>query len=274
MINWYPGHMAKALREIKEKQKLFDLFIIMLDARIPLSSFNPEIFKIINQKPILFVATKLDKTNQEKSLKLLKSYEKYGKVIPCDLKAKNAYQKLNSAINFYYEKLKEKNLAKNKLTPALKCIVLGIPNVGKSTLINLLAKTRSTKVGNMPGVTKHEQWINCKNYLLLDTPGILMPKIDSDITGAKLAITNAIKIESLNLYEVIVEMYKLISNQAPYVLQKINLLPAFDEENVFIQINQYAIANNIVKQKGEIDLNKAINLLIKFFQNLDNIIYD
>lgn len=112
MINWYPGHMAKALREIKEKQKLFDLFIIMLDARIPLSSFNPEIFKIINQKPILFVATKLDKTNQEKSLKLLKSYEKYGKVIPCDLKAKNAYQKLNSAINFYYEKLKEKNLAK------------------------------------------------------------------------------------------------------------------------------------------------------------------
>ena len=259
MINWYPGHMAKALREIKEKQKLFDLFIIMLDARIPLSSFNPEIFKIINQKPILFVATKLDKTNQEKSLKLLKSYEKYGKVIPCDLKAKNAYQKLNSAINFYYEKLKEKNLAKNKLTPAL---------------INLLAKTRSTKVGNMPGVTKHEQWINCKNYLLLDTPGILMPKIDSDITGAKLAITNAIRIESLNLYEVIVEMYKLISNQAPYVLQKINLLPAFDEENVFIQINQYAIANNIVKQKGEIDLNKAINLLIKFFQNLDNIIYD
>ena len=232
MINWYPGHMAKALREIKEKQKLFDLFIIMLDARIPLSSFNPEIFKIINQKPILFVATKLDKTNQEKSL------------------------------------------AKNKLTPALKCIVLGIPNVGKSTLINLLAKTRSTKVGNMPGVTKHEQWINCKNYLLLDTPGILMPKIDSDITGAKLAITNAIRIESLNLYEVIVEMYKLISNQAPYVLQKINLLPAFDEENVFIQINQYAIANNIVKQKGEIDLNKAINLLIKFFQNLDNIIYD
>ena len=126
----------------------------------------------------------------------------------------------------------------------------------------------------MPGVTKHEQWINCKNYLLLDTPGILMPKIDSDITGAKLAITNAIRIESLNLYEVIVEMYKLISNQAPYVLQKINLLPAFDEENVFIQINQYAIANNIVKQKGEIDLNKAINLLIKFFQNLDNIIYD
>jgi|GEM_PF-1746339 hypothetical protein len=101
-----------------------------------------------------------------------------------------------------------------------------------------------------------------------------MPKIDSDITGAKLAITNAIRIESLNLYEVIVEMYKLISNQAPYVLQKINLLPAFDEENVFIQINQYAIANNIVKQKGEIDLNKAINLLIKFFQNLDNIIYD
>ena len=130
------------------------------------------------------------------------------------------------------------------------------------------------KVGNMPGDTKHEQWINCKNDLLLDTPGILMPKIDSDITGAKLAITNAIRIESLNLYEVIVEMYKLISNQAPYVLQKINLLPAFDEENVFIQINQYAIANNIVKQKGEIDLNKAINLLIKFFQNLDNIIYD
>ena len=153
-------------------------------------------------------------------------------------------------------------------------MVLGIPNIGKSTLINALANSRVAKVGNIPGITKSEQWINCNKYLLLDTPGILMPKLSNDDVGAKLAIVDSIRIDALNLNEVIVEIYKLLSKTNKWVLEKINLAPSFDEEQIFAEINQYARRNKILKAGNEIDLNKSIKLLLQYFKNIDNIIYD
>lgn len=274
MINWFPGHMAKSLRELKEKQKVFDLFIILLDARLPLTSFNPEIYKIANKKPILFIFNKADKTNKDKINAFIPQYQKMGEVILSNLKDKKSILKINSKINNFYKLFDEKNKLKNKLTPPLKCVVLGIPNIGKSTLINSLANSRVAKVGNIPGITKSEQWINCNKYLLLDTPGILMPKLSNDDVGAKLAIVDSIRIDALNLNEVIVEIYKLLSKTNKWVLEKINLAPSFDEEQIFAEINQYARRNKILKVGNEIDLNKSIKLLLQYFKNIDNIIYD
>lgn len=274
MINWFPGHMAKSLRELKEKQKVFDLFIILLDARLPLTSFNPEIYKIANKKPILFIFNKVDKTNKDKINAFIPQYQKMGEVILSNLKDKKSILKINSKINNFYKLFDEKNKLKNKLTPPLKCVVLGIPNIGKSTLINALANSRVAKVGNIPGITKSEQWINCNKYLLLDTPGILMPKLSNDDVGAKLAIVDSIRIDALNINEVIVEIYKLLSRTNKWVLEKINLAPSFDEEQIFSEINQYARRNKILKAGNEIDLNKSIKLLLQYFKNIDNIIYD
>ena len=262
MFNWYPGHMAKTLREIKEQQKIFDLFIILLDSRIPLTSFNPELYKIINQKPILFVFTKADKVNKDKLNKyILENYKEYKSLI-LNLKSSDAYKKLSSKINEFYLELTKKNLAKGKLTPNIKCVVMGIPNVGKSTLINLLSRSSSTKVGNMPGVTKSRQWINCANFMLLDTPGVLMPKIENDIIGAKLAITSSIKLDGLN------------KNIAPNELLKLGLQPLDKDEDIYQELLKYGQNNKMLLKNNEVDINKVINKLIKHFQELNNIIYD
>ncbi|WP_369086074.1 ribosome biogenesis GTPase YlqF [Metamycoplasma spumans] len=274
MIHWFPGHMAKEFKSLKEKQKLFDLFIIILDSRIPVSSFNPEIYKIANNKPILFIFNKSDKTDKSKLDEFIKQYEKRGKVIITNLKSKTAYNKINSALNSCFLELKKKNQAKGKLTPSLKCVVVGVPNVGKSTFINLMAKSKVAKVGAIAGITRSEQWINCKNYLLLDTPGLLMPKIENDQVGAKLAIVGSIRQEALNQNELIQEIYRLVSNYYPDRLTKINLEPAFEEIDILNNIAKYASDNNLLLKNSVLDTNKATNMLISYFKNLDNVIYD
>ncbi|TPI01301.1 ribosome biogenesis GTPase YlqF [Mycoplasma struthionis] len=274
MIHWFPGHMAKEFRLLKEKVKLFDLFIIILDSRIPQSSFNPEILKIANNKAILFVINKVDKCDLKRLDPFLEEYKKRGEVILTNLKSKNAYNLVNKALNNEFNNLKKKNLAKGKLTPSLKCVVVGVPNVGKSTFINLMAKAKVAKVGSIAGVTRSEQWINCKNYLLLDTPGLLMPKIEDEEVGAKLAIVGSIRQEALNQNELILEIYKIISKYYPEKLKDINLEAAFDEESIFENISKYASNNNYLLKNNVLDINKAINQLISYFKNLDNVVYD
>ncbi|MDC8916034.1 ribosome biogenesis GTPase YlqF [Metamycoplasma hyosynoviae] len=274
MINWFPGHMAKTLRELRETHKLFDLFIIVLDARIPKSSFNPDIYKIINGKSILFIFNKIDKCDLNKLQPFLAEYKKLGKVLLTNLKSHSIYKKVNSEINFFYEQSKKKNELKNKLTPPLKCIVLGLPNVGKSTLINVLSKSSSAKVGNMAGVTKAKQWINCKNYMLQDTPGILIPKIGTEEMAAKFIATTTIKTEVLNESQIVEYLYRLISSKYPERLLEINLKPAIESDAIFEEIEKYGKANNFLKQGGMVDTAKTIKVLIRYLQNLDNVLYD
>ncbi|ASI54107.1 ribosome biogenesis GTPase YlqF [Metamycoplasma hyosynoviae] len=274
MINWFPGHMAKTLRELRETHKLFDLFIIVLDARIPKSSFNLDIYKIINGKSILFIFNKIDKCDLNKLQPFLAEYKKLGKVLLTNLKSHSIYKKVNSEINFFYEQSKKKNELKNKLTPPLKCIVLGLPNVGKSTLINVLSKSSSAKVGNMAGVTKAKQWINCKNYMLQDTPGILIPKIETEEMAAKFIATTTIKTEVLNESQIVEYLYRLISSKYPERLLEINLKPVIESDAIFEEIEKYGKANNFLKQGGMVDTAKSIKVLIRYLQNLDNVLYD
>ncbi|MDP4042879.1 ribosome biogenesis GTPase YlqF [Mycoplasmopsis arginini] len=274
MIHWFPGHMAKQFRLLQEKQKLFDLFIVVMDARLPKSSFNEEIFKLINNKPILFVFNKADKTNLAKLNPFLEKYQKRGQVVITNLKNKDGYAKINNALNKEFLKFKAKNDLKGKLTPALKCVVLGVPNVGKSTLINTMSKSKSTKVGAIAGITRSEQWINCKNYMLLDTPGLLMPKIESDETGAKLAIVGSIRQEAIDINELIVALYRLMSKYYPEKLTEIKLEPTFSEEEIFDNLAKYAQINNLLLKNGVYDIKKGINMLINYFKNLNNVIFD
>ncbi|BAP39770.1 putative GTP binding protein [Metamycoplasma canadense] len=274
MIHWFPGHMAKQFRLLQEKQKLFDLFIVVMDSRIPKSSFNEEIFKIINNKPILFVFNKSDKGNLNLLKPFIKNYEKRGQVIVTNLKNKDGYKKINYALNKEYIKFKAKNEAKGKLTPPLKCVILGVPNVGKSTLINTMAKSKSTKVGAIAGITRSEQWINCKNYMLLDTPGLLMPKIESDEVGAKLAIVGSIRQEAIDINELILALYRLMSKYYPQKLNEINLDATFSEEEIFENLNKYAKNNNLLLKNNVYDVKKGINMLINYFKNMNNVIFD
>lgn len=274
MIHWFPGHMAKQFRLLQEKQKLFDLFIVVMDARLPKSSFNEEIFKLINNKPILFVFNKADKTNLAKLNPFLEKYQKRGQVVITNLKNKDGYAKINNALNKEFLKFKAKNDLKGKLTPALKCVVLGVPNVGKSTLINTMSKSKSTKVGAIAGITRSEQWINCKNYMLLDTPGLLMPKIESDETGAKLAIVGSIRQEAIDINELIVALYRLMSKYYPEKLIEIKLEPTFSDEEIFDNLAKYAQINNLLLKNGVYDIKKGINMLINYFKNLNNVIFD
>ncbi|WP_245391246.1 ribosome biogenesis GTPase YlqF [Metamycoplasma canadense] len=266
--------MAKQFRLLQEKQKLFDLFIVVMDSRIPKSSFNEEIFKIINNKPILFVFNKSDKGNLNLLKPFIKNYEKRGQVIVTNLKNKDGYKKINYALNKEYIKFKAKNEAKGKLTPPLKCVILGVPNVGKSTLINTMAKSKSTKVGAIAGITRSEQWINCKNYMLLDTPGLLMPKIESDEVGAKLAIVGSIRQEAIDINELILALYRLMSKYYPQKLNEINLDATFSEEEIFENLNKYAKNNNLLLKNNVYDVKKGINMLINYFKNMNNVIFD
>lgn len=203
-INWYPGHMAKTKREISEKLSLIDVVFEVIDARIPMSSKNKDIDALIKDKPKVLIMTKMDLCDMDKTNKWKSYYENNGyKVIMVDLinnkNVNEIFNKINPIINDLNEKRKNKGLKPRKI----RALVLGIPNVGKSTLINRLVGKKATNVGNRPGVTKNLQWIRVNDKLeLLDTPGILWPRLDDNEVAHNLASMTAIKEEVLDLEDI------------------------------------------------------------------------
>ena len=203
-INWYPGHMAKTKREISEKLSLIDVVFEVIDSRIPLSSKNKDIDSLIKDKPKVLIMTKMDLCDMDKTNKWKSYYENNGyQVIMVDLinnkNVNEIFNKINPIINTLNEKRKSKGLKERKI----RALVLGIPNVGKSTLINRLVGKKATNVGNRPGVTKNLQWIRVNDKLeLLDTPGILWPRLDNNEVAHNLASMTAIKEEVLDLEDI------------------------------------------------------------------------
>ena len=203
-INWYPGHMAKTKREISEKLSLIDVVFEVIDARIPISSKNKDIDSLIKDKPKVLIMTKIDLCDMDKTNKWKSYYENNGyQVIMVDLinnkNVNEIFNKINPIINDLNEKRKNKGLKPRKI----RALVLGIPNVGKSTLINRLVGKKATNVGNRPGVTKNLQWIRVNDKLeLLDTPGILWPRLDDNEVAHNLASMTAIKEEVLDLEDI------------------------------------------------------------------------
>lgn len=203
-IQWFPGHMQKAKREIKEKLKLVNIVYIVVDARLPYSSFNPILLETITNKPVLVLINKADMADPIETKKWLKYYHDIG-YHSLDIDAVSRYN-IKKIIPKTKEILKEV-IKKNKLKgihTSLRSIIIGIPNVGKSTIINTMVKKKVSQVGDKPGVTKAQQWIRLDDDIdLLDTPGVLWPKFDTKEIGLSLALSGAIKDTILPIDDVV-----------------------------------------------------------------------
>ncbi len=261
-INWYPGHMAKTKREISEKLDLIDVVFEVIDARIPYSSKNKDIDKMIKNKKRVLIMTKIDMCDIINTNKWIKYYEEKGiKVIPVDLINKKniseifkVTEEVNKELN---DKRKEKGLKERKV----RILILGIPNVGKSTLINTLVGKKATNVGNKPGITRHLEWIRInKDIELLDTPGILWPKLDDDTIAHNLAAMTAIKEEILDTEDIAIyiinTMLKLYKDS---IVNRYNLTSYNDVVEVLDMIGKKigAVRNN------ETDYEKVYSVILR-----------
>ena len=199
-INWYPGHMAKTKREIREKINLIDIIYEVIDARMPISSKIKDIDDLIKDKPRILIMTKYDLCDKKETDKFISYYESLGyKVVPVDLANNKNVKKVLSLSESVSKELNEKRKSKGLKPRNLRALIIGIPNVGKSTLINRLVGKKVAGVGNKPGFTKSLSWIRLnKDIDLLDSPGILWPKLEDQYEARILAIFSSIKEEILN----------------------------------------------------------------------------
>ncbi|MCK1215902.1 ribosome biogenesis GTPase YlqF [Streptococcus uberis] len=204
IIQWFPGHMSKARRQVQENIKHVDFVTILVDARLPLSSQNPMLTKIVGEKPKLMILNKADLADQSLTKEWCRYYEEQGiKTLAINSKEQATVKKVTEVAKKLMaeklQKLKERGIQKQ----SLRTMIIGIPNAGKSTLMNRLAGKKIAVVGNKPGVTKGQQWLKSnKDLEILDTPGILWPKFEDEEVGLKLALTGAIKDQLLPLDEV------------------------------------------------------------------------
>ena len=216
-IQWYPGHMAKAKREISQMTKLVDIVIELKDARIPYSSTNPIVNEIVNNKPRLILLNKSDMADKNVTKEWI-NYYKNNNIIALDIDSITGYN-IKNIIPYAKTVLADefkKREAKGIKKTSIRAMILGIPNVGKSTLINKLAKRKAVNVGDKPGVTKTQSWIKVSDELeLLDTPGILWPKFEDNIVGLKLAMCGSIKDDILDLNDIVVRSIDYIKENYP-----------------------------------------------------------
>ncbi|MFA5560902.1 MAG: ribosome biogenesis GTPase YlqF [Acholeplasmataceae bacterium] len=212
-IQWFPGHMFKSLREIKEKINLMDLVLVLLDSRLPDSSMNPELLKIVGHKPIILLFNKMDLADQFHLNRWMKYYEEKGYyTLKIDAQSGKNVQRIHKLSEEVLKDKIDRARQKGLKQRAFRTMIIGVPNVGKSTLINRLAQKKAAKTANTPGVTKAQQWIKLSDqFELLDTPGVLWPKFDDQKIGYHLAITGAIKDSILPDYDLFVYAIDFLS---------------------------------------------------------------
>lgn len=266
-INWYPGHMAKTKRLIKEQIDLIDIVYEVVDARMPVSSKIIDIDEIIKNKPRILIFNKTDLCDKKETSKWIKYYEDKGyKVISYNLEGhpnmKNLIDLTMDVMKDTLEKRKEKGLKMRKI----RALVVGIPNVGKSTLINRLANKKVAGIGNKPGVTKNLSWIRVNDDIeLLDSPGILWPKLDEK-NAFNLAALTAIKEEVLPLYDVVYYVIEMLNKYYPEKLKERYGLEELDEDMI-ANLEFIGKRRGCLIKGGEIDYDKVIDLIISDIKN-------
>lgn len=266
-FQWYPGHMTKAKRMMQENMKLIDLVIELVDARVPVSSRNPDIDELGKNKARLILLNKSDLAEEKWNDAWMEFFKEKGySVVKVNAKKGSGIKSINGVIQEACKEKIERDRKRGILNRPVRAIVVGIPNVGKSTFINALAGKACTKTGNKPGVTKGKQWIRLnKNVELLDTPGILWPKFEDQTVGLRLAFIGSIKDEILHTAELAAELTQFLVKAYPGVLaEKYEITEA---ENGFENIQEIARSRHCLVKGSELDTEKAAKMLLDDFRN-------
>ena len=270
-IQWFPGHMTKTKRQIQSSLKLVDAVAEIIDARIPVSSRNPDLAKLVQNKPRVILLNKCDMANQTATKMWIDYFKKQNLVaIPVDCKSGRGLDKFAPAVNTVMShkiaRLKEKGM----VNPTIRMMIVGIPNVGKSSFINKMVKKNRAKVEDRPGVTRGNQWYTiAKNLEMLDTPGVLWPKFDDKTVGEHLAFTGAVKDQILDIELLAVRLLDFIKELKPA-----DFITRFKLENEDIEnIDSYELLKMIGKKRGmlvsggEIDTERAAIMLLDEFRS-------
>ncbi|BDZ82334.1 ribosome biogenesis GTPase A [Claveliimonas bilis] len=266
-FQWYPGHMTKARRMMQENIKLIDLVIELVDARIPLSSRNPDIDELGRQKSRLILLNKADLAENKWNDAWIEYFKDKGYLaVKVNSKKGGGIKNIQSVIQEACKEKIERDRKRGILNRPVRAMVVGIPNVGKSTFINTLAGKACAKTGNKPGVTKGKQWIRLnKGVELLDTPGILWPKFEDQQVGMKLAFIGSIKDEILNTEELAAEFLKFMQQHYPGIIAgKYNIEETGD---VYEVLNRIAESRHCIVRGNELDMEKAAALLMDDFRS-------
>jgi len=272
--NWYPGHMAKTKRQIMEDLKLIDIIVEVLDARIPVSSKNPDVDEYAENKKRIVALNKSDLADDKKTGEWVEYYKSIGiKAIPVESKSGKGFNNIISAIKNEYQNISNKFSDKGRIGKTIKVMVCGIPNVGKSTFINRLSKKSTAKVENRPGVTRQKQWIKIDDNIdLMDTPGMLWPKLNDEITFRNLAFVNSIGDVAVDKNEISYFLLKLlVENYPDRVEERYNIEITQKESYAYSDIldiqNMIAQKRGALLSGGRINEQKLADIILLDFQS-------
>ena len=266
-FNWYPGHMTKAKRMMQEDIKFDDIVIELIDARIPMSSRNPDIDDLAKNKYRLILLNKSDLADDRVTVKWVEFFEKQGiKVIKLDSRQRSGMKSVNNAILEVCKEKIERDRKRGIINRPVRAMIVGIPNVGKSTFINSFAGKACAKTGNKPGVTKGKQWIRLnKTVELLDTPGILWPKFDNEKIANDLAFIGSINDQILNLTELSLKFIESVKNDYAGIFT--SRYDIEEKDDGVTMLGDIAIARGCLKKGGEPDYDKAAALIFDDFRS-------
>ena len=279
-INWYPGHMAKTRKQIEEDLKLIDIVIELLDSRIPISSRNPDISELTKNKDKIIVLNKSDLADSKQNELWINYFKSKGQTaIIADCNSGRGINEILRAIEKLKKDEQESYIQKGRVGRKIRAMVLGIPNVGKSSFINRVSKNSNLEVGNRPGVTKHKQWIRINDKIeLLDTPGVLWPKFESNEVALNLSFTGTIKDDVLPITEVAYQLLKfLLENYRKNVIERYKLTEEYIEEvlakpepenfNIYEIMLQIGRKRGQIVSGGEVDDEKTSKIIIEDFRS-------
>lgn len=270
-IQWFPGHMTKTKRQIQASLKLVDAVAEIIDARIPISSRNPDLAKLIQNKPRIILLNKCDMANQTATKMWIDHFEKQGiTAIAVDCKSGRGLNKFAPAVNKVMSERINRLKAKGMVNPMMRIMIVGIPNVGKSSFINKIAKQNRAKVEDRPGVTRGNQWFTiAKNLEMLDTPGVLWPKFNDKIVGEHLAFTGAVKDQILDIELLAVRLLDFLKELKP-----VDFISRFKlEETDLDNIDSHELLKIIARKRGmlvsggEVNTERAAIMLLDEFRS-------
>lgn len=268
-IQWYPGHMTKTRRMMEDQIKMVDIVLELLDARIPLSSRNPDIDAIAGEKPRLIILNRVDQADAAITLRWRKWFEERKlPVLETDAKTGKGVKELSSAVRHVLREQIARNEARGFVGKPLRAMVVGVPNVGKSTFINKVAGRNAANAQNRPGVTRGRQWITVDATLeLMDTPGILWPKFEDPTTGIHLAFTGAVKDDILDKEELAFHLMQLLAQSYPEKLFERYQIKAEDGNDGWELLEAAAAKRGFKIRGGEVDIERMCNTLLREYRD-------